>query len=202
MRALRRALRCVVPRSLRLGFHIPCRVNSSLKTLKLTTTPTSLPATSVYAIPYRTCLPLRHPASRIFGLQQLRFAGQRRLFCLITVTQQHYRRIPSIEQREFLDDDLDAVEDLLAGADIKLKLVESVVYSKCAHFYNLVPLEWFSVTLNTNATLTLSNYAGYLTMTVCYFCLMVPSVLIFAKTRSQSDHCVASQFLCSRWRSL
>jgi threonine/homoserine/homoserine lactone efflux protein len=69
--------------------------------------------------------------------------------------------------------------------------MESVTYSKCAHFYNLVPrdplftLEWFSVTLSTNATLTLLYYAGYLTMTVCYFCAVVLSVLISAKTNGR-----------------
>ena len=71
--------------------------------------------------------------------------------------------------------------------------MESVAYSKCAHFYNLVErdpvfkftLEWFSVTLSTNATLTLLYYAGYLTMTVCYFCPMVLSVLVSAKTNGR-----------------
>jgi PD-(D/E)XK nuclease superfamily len=65
--------------------------------------------------------------------------------------------------------------------------MESVTYSKCADFYNSVhrdpvlTLEWFSVTLSKDATLTLLYYAGYLTMTVCYFYPMVLSVLISAK---------------------
>ena len=65
--------------------------------------------------------------------------------------------------------------------------MESVNYSQCAHFYNLVhrdpvlTLEWCSPTFSTDATLTLLCYAGYLTMTVCYFCPMVLSVQISAK---------------------
>jgi hypothetical protein len=61
--------------------------------------------------------------------------------------------------------------------------MESVTYSKCADFYNLahrdpvLTLEWFSITLSKNATLTLLYYAGYLTTTVCYFYPMVLSVL-------------------------
>ena len=42
-------------------------------------------------------------------------------------------------------------------------------------------LRWFSLTLGTNATLNLLYYAGYLTMTVCYFYPMVLSVLISVK---------------------
>jgi hypothetical protein len=65
--------------------------------------------------------------------------------------------------------------------------MESVTYSKCADFYNLahrdpvLTLEWFSITLSKNATFTLLYYAGYLTKTVCYFYLMVLSVLITTK---------------------
>jgi PD-(D/E)XK nuclease superfamily len=60
--------------------------------------------------------------------------------------------------------------------------MESVTHGKCAHIYNSVhhdpalTVEWFSVTL------TLLYYAGYLTMTVCYFSPMVISVLISAET--------------------
>ena len=67
----------------------------------------------------------------------------------------------------------------------------SVTYSKCAHFYNLIhrdpvfTLEWFSMTSSENATLTLLYYAGYLTMTVCYFYPMVLSILISAKANDQ-----------------
>ena len=39
--------------------------------------------------------------------------------------------------RQFLDDGLDVVEDLLTGADIEFDLMENVTYSRCAHFYNL-----------------------------------------------------------------
>ena len=46
-------------------------------------------------------------------------------------------------------------------------------------------LEWFSLTLSTNATLTLLYYAGYLTMTVCNFYPMVPSVLISTKANGR-----------------
>jgi PD-(D/E)XK nuclease superfamily len=42
-------------------------------------------------------------------------------------------------------------------------------------------LEWFSLALNQEETLTLLYYAGYLTMTVCYFYPMILSVLISAK---------------------
>ena len=93
--------------------------------------------------------------------------------------------------KQFPDDDLDVVEDLLIGADIEFRLMEDVTYSRCAHFYNLVhcgsvfTLEWFSFTLTKNATLTLLYYAGYLTMTVCYFYPMVISVLISAKANGR-----------------
>ena len=40
--------------------------------------------------------------------------------------------------RQFLDDGLDVVEDLLTGAEIKFDLMGDVTYSRCAHFYNLV----------------------------------------------------------------
>jgi hypothetical protein len=66
--------------------------------------------------------------------------------------------------------------------------MEDVTYRRCAHFYNLVhcgpvfTLEWFSLTLSKNATL---YYAGYLTMTVCYFYPMVLSVLISAKANGR-----------------
>ena len=69
--------------------------------------------------------------------------------------------------------------------------MEDVTYSRSAHFYNLVhcgsvfTLEWFSLTLSKNATLTLLYYAGYLTMTVCYFCPMVLSVLISTKANDR-----------------
>jgi hypothetical protein len=42
-----------------------------------------------------------------------------------------------------------------------------------------------SSTLSKNAMLTLLYYAGYLTMTVCYFYPMVLSVLISAKAHGQ-----------------
>lgn len=69
--------------------------------------------------------------------------------------------------------------------------MESVTYSKCAHFYNLVhrdpvfSLACFSLTVSKNATLTLLYYAGYLTTTVCYFYPMVLSVLISAKANDR-----------------
>jgi len=69
--------------------------------------------------------------------------------------------------------------------------MEDVPYSRCADFYNLVhcgpifTLEWFSLNLSKSATLNLLYYAGYLTMTVCYFYLMALSVLIFAKANEQ-----------------
>jgi len=53
--------------------------------------------------------------------------------------------------RQFPDDGLDVVEDLLTGAEIEFDLIEDVTYS--------------SLTLSKNATLTLLYYAGYLTMT-------------------------------------
>ena len=89
--------------------------------------------------------------------------------------------------RQFPDDRLAVVENLLAGTEIEFELMQDVRYSRCAHYYNLVhcgpvfTLEWFSSTLSTNATLTLLYYAGYLTMTVFYFYPMVLSVLISAK---------------------
>ena len=46
-------------------------------------------------------------------------------------------------------------------------------------------LEWFSLTLDTNAMLSLLYYAGYLTMTVCYSSPMVLSVLTSAKADDQ-----------------
>jgi PD-(D/E)XK nuclease superfamily len=46
-------------------------------------------------------------------------------------------------------------------------------------------LEWFSSTLSTNATLTLLYYAGYLTMTVCYFYPNGFSILISAKANGR-----------------
>ena len=69
--------------------------------------------------------------------------------------------------------------------------MEDVTHSRCAHFYNLVhcgpvfTLEWFSLTLSKNATLSLLYYAGYLTMTVGYFYPMVLSVLISAKANGR-----------------
>jgi len=93
--------------------------------------------------------------------------------------------------RQFPDDGLDVVKDLLTGAEIEFDLMEDVTYSRCAHFYNLVhcgpvfTLEWFGLTLSKNATLTLLYYAGYLTMTVCYFYPMVISVLISAKANER-----------------
>jgi hypothetical protein len=69
--------------------------------------------------------------------------------------------------------------------------MEDVTFSRCAHFNNLVhcglafTLEWFSLTLSKNAMLTLLYYAGYLTMTVCYFYPMVLSILISAKANDQ-----------------
>ena len=69
--------------------------------------------------------------------------------------------------------------------------MEDVTYSRCAHFYNLVhcgpvfTLEWFSLTLSKNATLTLLYYAGYLTMTVCYFYPMVLSIPISPKANDR-----------------
>ena len=77
--------------------------------------------------------------------------------------------------RQFPDDGLNVLDELLKGAEIVFHLVESVTFGRCAHFYNLVhcssmfTLEWFSFTLTTDATLTLLYYAGYLTMTVCRF---------------------------------
>ena len=52
-------------------FHPFCRVAWRSQTLELIITPTLLPATSVCTIPYRSCLHLRHPKSRIFGSQQV-----------------------------------------------------------------------------------------------------------------------------------
>jgi PD-(D/E)XK nuclease superfamily len=93
--------------------------------------------------------------------------------------------------KQFPDDGLDVVEDLLTGAEIEFHLMQDVAYSRCAHFYNLVhcgpvfTLEWFSPTLSKDATLTLLYYAGYLTMTVCYFYRMVLSILISAKANGR-----------------
>ena len=39
--------------------------------------------------------------------------------------------------KQFPDDGLDAIEDLLTGAEIKFRLMEDVTYSRCAHFYSL-----------------------------------------------------------------
>ena len=47
--------------------------------------------------------------------------------------------------------------------------------------WSVFMLEWFSSTLNKDATLTLLYYAGYLTMTVCDFYPTVLSVLISVK---------------------
>ena len=53
-------------------FHTPCRVvNWSSKCLKISTTPTSLLATSIYIILYPSCTPLQKPPSRIFGSRQV-----------------------------------------------------------------------------------------------------------------------------------
>jgi hypothetical protein len=93
--------------------------------------------------------------------------------------------------RQFPDDGLNVIEGLLAGEEIEFELQNDVTYSRCAHFYNLVrcgpvfTLEWFSLTLSTAATLSLLYYAGYLTMTVCYFYPMVLSVLISAKVNGR-----------------
>ena len=46
-------------------------------------------------------------------------------------------------------------------------------------------LRWYSLTLSQDATLTLLYYAGYLTMTVCYFYPMVLSILISVKSNGQ-----------------
>jgi hypothetical protein len=40
--------------------------------------------------------------------------------------------------RQFPDDGLDVVDDLLTGAEIIFDLMENATYSRCAHFYNLV----------------------------------------------------------------
>ena len=37
--------------------------------------------------------------------------------------------------RQFPDDCLDVIEDLLTGAEIEFDLLEDVTYSRCAHFY-------------------------------------------------------------------
>jgi len=67
--------------------------------------------------------------------------------------------------REFPDDGLNVVEDLLAGAEIQFKLMESVTNS--------------NMTLSTNATLTLLYYAGYLTVTISgRFKIPNPEVMI------------------------
>jgi PD-(D/E)XK nuclease superfamily len=58
----------------------------------------------------------------------------------------------------------------------------SITWIHCGPVFTL---EWFSLTLSKNATLTLLYYAGYLTMTVCYFCLMVLSVLISSKANDK-----------------
>jgi hypothetical protein len=52
-------------------FHPPCRANWSSQTLRVTITPTLLPATSVYTIPHLSCLHFRDPKLRIFGSQQV-----------------------------------------------------------------------------------------------------------------------------------
>ena len=96
-----------------------------------------------------------------------------------------------LSNRQFPDNDLDVVENLLTGAEIDFRLMENVSYSRCAHFYNLFQcgpvftLDWFSLTLSKNATLNLLYYAGYLTMTVCYFYSKVLSVLISAKANDR-----------------
>jgi hypothetical protein len=65
--------------------------------------------------------------------------------------------------------------------------MEDVTFTRCGHFYNLVhcgpvfTLEWFSSMLSKDATLTLLYYAGYLTMTVCYFYPIILFVLISSK---------------------
>ena len=93
--------------------------------------------------------------------------------------------------KQFPDNGLNVVEKLLTGAEIEFVLMEDVTYSRCAHFYNLVhcgsvfTLEWSSFILTRDATLTLLYYAGYLTMTVCYFYPMVISVLISAKANNR-----------------
>jgi hypothetical protein len=89
--------------------------------------------------------------------------------------------------REFPDDSscIKVIENLLTWGEVEFDLAEDVTYSRCAHFYSLVHcgsvfmLERFSLTLSKDAMLTLLYYGGYLTMTVCYFYLMVP-VLIYA----------------------
>ena len=40
--------------------------------------------------------------------------------------------------RQFPDDGINVVEDLLTGAEIEFDLMENVTYTRCAHFYNLV----------------------------------------------------------------
>jgi len=93
--------------------------------------------------------------------------------------------------RQFPDDGIDVIEDLLTGAEVKFDLMENVTYSRCAHFYNLVLCGsvftpgWFSFISSKDATLTLLYYAGYLTMTVCYFYPMVISVLISTKVNGR-----------------
>ena len=39
--------------------------------------------------------------------------------------------------RQFPDDGLDVIENLLTGAYIEFDLIEDVMYSRCAPFYNL-----------------------------------------------------------------
>jgi len=129
----------------------------------------------------------RHPKSRIFGLQQV---CQPRSFCLIDLTTLYIGEYHLLK-RQFQYAGLNVVEKLLAEVEIEFNLLDDVTYSRCAHFYNLVhcgsvfTLESFSSTLSENATLTLLYYAGYLTMTVCYFYLMVLSVLTSAKVNNK-----------------
>jgi hypothetical protein len=42
--------------------------------------------------------------------------------------------------RQFPDDGLAVIEDLLTGAEIEFDLMQDVTYSRCAHFYNFSPL--------------------------------------------------------------
>lgn len=140
----------------------------------------------MYTIPYRSCLHFRNPKSRIIGSQQV---CQPRSVCLINLAST-IGEYPLLN-RQFPDDGLNVVEDLLTWAEIEFDLLEDVTYSRCAHPYNLVhcgpvfTMEWFSMTLSKNATLTLLYYAGYLTMTVCYFYPMVLSVLISSKANGR-----------------
>ena len=102
-------------------------------------------------------------------------------------------------------DGFDKLEDLLVGGKIEFQLIDSVTFSKCSHFYNLVHcdsvfiLKWFNETLDTNAaaTLTLLYYAGYLTITVCYINPVVLFILISSKADNQFQ--IPNQKVMSDW---